>query len=1047
MRSAILAALLALVCGAGAAPSVTVRLGPSRQTIVCTFTGSDGQPATVTAVAPDGPLAPTISVAGASIPLTLPLTSAAGDKPYVIYPLTAPVPPESAVAFSAPAGWATTTVGPAPALADAPVTTGLTTLLKPFDATTPKTMGIGYTIPPPGINGIVPVYADLMKQAADWGGVGTFDANGWPLTTDARGVSCVVSQTSPNGFNAAGLPNLPWGTYTILWDTPDGKGDVTLGSAGDDHFAEDASKQALAVSTSRQRVYSFTSSTSGAAAPTIGVSARGNCRNIRIYPPGVPTDGSALFGTDYLAMLAGTGAASLRTEAFVPVNTAHVVDYEDFPSTTQRSYSTSYGWKSAAIASVVPAPAGENYGFFTSGRALFVVETATPHGFKTGHVVQHQVPSGGLCTLANGEVFGLNAFSPTILVIDATHYAAAIPNPSQVASITPPVGGTVVLPRYGAPPEHAVALANAVPGAVLHFNVAHAISDDAAATLFRMIATTYDPKRQLRVELSNEPWNGAYPYEQSSYFGYLGVQRGLNGIQAYVQRSSEVWAIAEAAFVAAGRPSSQVIRVLNSIAEPGTVNTILAYATAPTNPKAGSQPIRVDELMTAPYWKYVGAAVDARYNFLTPDMVMDCLELAIPGQNAGPIAAMRGWLDAAGFYGTKVSAYEGGPATLFIAGDQQHLLAQSMAANLHPRLNALGLAMWQEAQDAGCTTFHRQGLIADLTGDTGTPGASAYTTFYAHDMRPGVGDGSDGLFDNRVQLAAMVPGTTPPDFTQMASPLGGSIKRWNKLVAARPPPPTPTATARFVGIDLKTQGAWQGVYGSIGYVVPTLAPKLPSGVTVTTTDGTAFAWPNPPVAAQPQALLMAGGSRCAPCWYSGKSGSFTLAVDTGGPRRVSLFCLDWDGYQSRNERITIRDAGTGAVLDSQVVAGFTQGKWLSWDIGGSGGITITATNLAAAATNAVVSGVWIDPPSGTVPVVVPTPTPTPPPVVTPTPIPTPSPTATPTPVVPVVVPPSLADRVTAIESQVAGLLGVIAGINKATAPPAVVPPTVPVGGK
>ena len=68
-----------------------------------------------------------------------------------------------------------------------------------------------------------------------------------------------------------------------------------------------------------------------------------------------------------------------------------------------------------------------------------------------------------------------------------------------------------------------------------------------------------------------------------------------------------------------------------------------------------------------------------------------------------------------------------------------------------------------------------------------------------------------------------------------------------------------------------------------------------------------------------------GGSRIAACWYAATS--FTVDVDlTDGQKHdLELYFLDWD-TSSRAEQVQISDAATGAVLSTQTISSFHDGR-------------------------------------------------------------------------------------------------------------------------
>jgi len=72
--------------------------------------------------------------------------------------------------------------------------------------------------------------------------------------------------------------------------------------------------------------------------------------------------------------------------------------------------------------------------------------------------------------------------------------------------------------------------------------------------------------------------------------------------------------------------------------------------------------------------------------------------------------------------------------------------------------------------------------------------------------------------------------------------------------------------------------------------------------------------------------------------------------------RIALYLLDWDST-TRSETISILDAHSDAVLDTESFANFHGGEYVSWEISGDVIIRVTRTGGA----NAVGSGILFDP--------------------------------------------------------------------------------------
>ena len=172
-----------------------------------------------------------------------------------------------------------------------------------------------------------------------------------------------------------------------------------------------------------------------------------------------------------------------------------------------------------------------------------------------------------------------------------------------------------------------------------------------------------------------------------------------------------------------------------------------------------------------------------------------------------------------------------------------------------------------------------------------------------------------------------------------------------------PPPPPPGATASFVGSDSLTQGNWIGVYGNDGYDLAGSGVINPAQATFTLAGQAFYSWPTPPLSAK-QALEVppSGTSRIAAAWYSPTSFTIDVNVAAGQSYNLELYFLDYDS-RGRAETVSLTDATTNTVLNSQSVSNFASGEYLIWTISGNVLITFTRT----AGVNAVLSGLFFDP--------------------------------------------------------------------------------------
>jgi hypothetical protein len=166
---------------------------------------------------------------------------------------------------------------------------------------------------------------------------------------------------------------------------------------------------------------------------------------------------------------------------------------------------------------------------------------------------------------------------------------------------------------------------------------------------------------------------------------------------------------------------------------------------------------------------------------------------------------------------------------------------------------------------------------------------------------------------------------------------------------------TAGAVANFVGTDSNTQGTWQHVYGNDGYSVANNSQSIPGYASFTTVGAALYTWN--PATTDARALEEGVGSgRIASTWYGYPSFTLAINLSDGNSHQLSLYALDWDN-QGRSETITLQNATTNAVLNTQTISKFSGGIYLIWNVTGSVKITVTLIS----GPNAVISGVFFDP--------------------------------------------------------------------------------------
>jgi fibronectin type 3 domain-containing protein len=170
---------------------------------------------------------------------------------------------------------------------------------------------------------------------------------------------------------------------------------------------------------------------------------------------------------------------------------------------------------------------------------------------------------------------------------------------------------------------------------------------------------------------------------------------------------------------------------------------------------------------------------------------------------------------------------------------------------------------------------------------------------------------------------------------------------------------TPRApTASFAGIDVTTQGNWRDRYSVWGFNVigdtSSGNPYYREGVSVTPGTHNSGVWAASslsPACLQP--AMSSNPNRLAGVWFQ-TSWTMNVNMPSGSPLPLELYLLDFanSGYA---ETITITDAVTGTVLNTQTASNFAGGKYYIWNVSGNVNVTFTAT----AGHWAVLSGIFV----------------------------------------------------------------------------------------
>jgi PKD repeat protein len=170
---------------------------------------------------------------------------------------------------------------------------------------------------------------------------------------------------------------------------------------------------------------------------------------------------------------------------------------------------------------------------------------------------------------------------------------------------------------------------------------------------------------------------------------------------------------------------------------------------------------------------------------------------------------------------------------------------------------------------------------------------------------------------------------------------------------------TPLASASFVGVDTSTQGNWGNAYGGDGNAISGDYAQYPAYAQVSLNNSIGFLWAGSTTDVRALTKSSNPSQRIASEWYNPNSFTIDVNLTDGQSHLVALYFLDWTN-QGVDETVSVLDASTGNVINSQTVSGCTGGKYLEWNI--SGHVQIRLTNLNTSIyPNAAASGLFFGP--------------------------------------------------------------------------------------
>jgi len=717
------------------------------------------------------------------------------------------IKPTDTVTLSVPAGCITTTAGAVAAVSGQTVTNLVGgSLLPPFSAV-PKTLELGYNIEPESPGNAVLFYSNLAKRYEEPSNVVARDANGYP--TKISGPFSQVTGLAVLGGDDAGkgrgVYNLPNGYYTVLWDgdgvrpasnfylySPYGGFTVTevtaqVGAAGYTGSTGNArvfNLQATGGNYSPSLMFQFTGVAQDPADGNYWVSLQ----NLRVYPPN-PTDPTGMtpwgltdtppkFHPNWLYQLGQ--ASSIRVMDQMGTNSNLVGSFNHLKAQSALSYAFPYNV--TVPVSQVQSYSGDPY-FDTTQWIVIHITTSVPHNLYDGAGIS--MSGLGTATLSNGNsmsldqgVFGgLHVLSPTDLLVPIGFGTNSV----TMTNVLNPTKGTIAY-QIGSltPLEDIVDQCNQA-GTNLWFNVPTCATNDCIDSMARYIAANLAKGKKVRVEYANECWNDGFVtrvFCVTQTYKMTGTAGTTDPVPFYVQQAKNCHDRFIAAFTAAGRPATDVVRVLGSYIDSGLTARLCDVA----KPLS----MQFDEVATAPYFINQAATEPTLMpiaDLMTVGQGLDLVELNLrysdffQAYSANHKAVLR----SKGFGSVKVVHYEGSLQTLTPYSTMVNAYQTSHAMNRHPRMfNIILAGFLQGLQNAGSTLINIFVLGQSLTAFGGVP--DEWTTWFGWKQQAGTGN----------PTLDPINVSDPEANDQVKSEVGGAMHVWSSLAAQASTPPPPS---------------------------------------------------------------------------------------------------------------------------------------------------------------------------------------------------------------------------------------------------------------
>lgn len=505
---------------------------------------------------------------------------------------------------------------------------------------------------------------------------------------------------------------------------------------------------------------------------------------LEYFPPGVDPDGDK-FHPNIKRIL--KGSRSLRSVTLMGANSASMVNYSDYATATQLCYGIGVRTNQYTVTQIETY--GNPNGFFQGpwGTAKFTVTplNGAPLPLTNGQTLA--LPGNITVNYASGG--GSIFFSG---VGGALEYDSSRMNPNQFAMGTGANSGSGALTTLN-PAQPAIAatgftsipwadyfeLCASIAGCAAWPNVTPVATQACVESIADAYMLAMPRGSRCYYECGNEPWNSAFGFPYfGCYYGYgATLGGGANAMLGYGYLATRQHTWFYNRLQTQGR-GNELIRVFNcALDSPDTFVTVANYC--------DQHGFKIDRAMIAPYLQSgplnvtgLGGLVSG-YN--AAQLADQCDAWAGLGNFYQP--KLKGWQDLVASVGMSInqaiglSGYEGGLATMNLGGNQATQEAQSFGSRYHPQVYKMGLGYLSMLQSYGMMEFNDYNLTQPATADFTAYRTSNYGKYWAFNATAGIGDGSDGLYDNRPDIAGVPPGV--PNLLLDVSPWGAAMNFWN----------------------------------------------------------------------------------------------------------------------------------------------------------------------------------------------------------------------------------------------------------------------------